>query len=127
VLSSRRACASLAAKPIRWVVPYTPAGITDNVTRMVTQKLQESLGQSIVVENKPGANSIVGADLIAKGAPRRLQHPDRDRRARGERDAVRGQAAVRSGEELHADLARRDRAADPDRRTTTFRRRTPRS
>jgi tripartite-type tricarboxylate transporter receptor subunit TctC len=57
------------AKPIRWVVPYTPAGITDNVTRMVTQKLQESLGQSIVIENKPGANSIVGADLVAKAPP----------------------------------------------------------
>ena len=57
------------AKPIRWVVPYTPAGITDNVTRMVTQKLAESLGQSIVVENKPGANSIVGADAIAKAPP----------------------------------------------------------
>ena len=57
------------AKPIRWVVPYTPAGITDNVTRMVTQKLAESLGQSIVIENKPGANSIVGADLIAKSPP----------------------------------------------------------
>ena len=57
------------AKPIRWVVPYTPAGITDNVTRMITQKLSESLGQPIVVENRPGANSIVGADLIAKAAP----------------------------------------------------------
>ena len=57
------------AKPIRWVVPYTPAGITDNVTRMVTQKLAESLGQPIVVENRPGANSIVGADLVAKAAP----------------------------------------------------------
>jgi tripartite-type tricarboxylate transporter receptor subunit TctC len=57
------------AKPIRWVVPYTPAGITDNVTRMVTQKLQEALGQSIVIENRPGANSIVGADLIAKSPP----------------------------------------------------------
>src|SRR5258706_5389063 len=57
------------AKPIRWVVPYTPAGITDNVTRMLTKKLQEALGQSIVVENKPGANSIIGADLIAKAPP----------------------------------------------------------
>jgi tripartite-type tricarboxylate transporter receptor subunit TctC len=56
-------------KPIRWVVPYTPAGITDNVTRMVTTELQKSLGQSIVVENKPGANSIVGADLVAKAPP----------------------------------------------------------
>src|SRR6185503_383340 len=56
-------------KPIRWVVPYTPGGITDNVTRMVAQKLQDALGQSIVIENKPGANSIIGADLVAKAAP----------------------------------------------------------
>ena len=57
------------AKPIKWIVPYTPGGITDSVTRLVTQKLQESLGQPIVVENKPGANSIVGADLVAKSPP----------------------------------------------------------
>ena len=56
-------------KPIRWIVPYTPGGITDSVTRLVLQKLQDSLGQPIVVENKPGANSIVGADLAAKSAP----------------------------------------------------------
>jgi tripartite-type tricarboxylate transporter receptor subunit TctC len=57
------------SKPIRWVVPYTPGGITDNVTRMVTQKMQEALGQPIVIENKPGANSIIGADFVAKSAP----------------------------------------------------------
>jgi tripartite-type tricarboxylate transporter receptor subunit TctC len=57
------------SKPIRWVVPYTPGGITDNVTRMLAQKLQDALGQSIVIENKPGANSIIGADLVAKAAP----------------------------------------------------------
>jgi tripartite-type tricarboxylate transporter receptor subunit TctC len=56
-------------KPIRWIVPYTPGGITDSVTRVVTQKLQDALGQPVVVENKPGANSIVGADLAAKSAP----------------------------------------------------------
>jgi tripartite-type tricarboxylate transporter receptor subunit TctC len=54
------------SKPIRWVVPYTGGGITDVVTRVVTQKMQASLGQPIVVENKPGANSILGADLVAK-------------------------------------------------------------
>ena len=57
------------SKPIRWIVPYTPGGITDSVTRVVTQKLQDALGQPVVVENKPGANSIVGADLAAKSAP----------------------------------------------------------
>jgi tripartite-type tricarboxylate transporter receptor subunit TctC len=57
------------SKPIRWVVPYTPGGITDSVTRIVAQKLEERLGQPVVIENKPGANSIVGADYVAKSAP----------------------------------------------------------
>ncbi len=53
-------------KPIRWVVPYTGGGITDIVTRVVTQRMQAVFGQAIVVDNKPGANSIIGADLAAK-------------------------------------------------------------
>ena len=56
-------------KPIRWVVPYTGGGITDVVTRVVTQKMALSLGQPIVVDNRPGANSILGTDLVAKAAP----------------------------------------------------------
>ena len=57
------------SKPIRWIVPYTPGGYTDNVTRMVTARLQTLLGQTIIIENKPGANSIIGADMVAKAAP----------------------------------------------------------
>ena len=57
------------AKPIRWVIPYPPGGITDSGTRMVLQKVQETNGWTIVVENKPGANSIVGAEFVAKAAP----------------------------------------------------------
>lgn len=76
-LAAIAACTAFAAaaqapwpsRPIRWVVPYTPGGITDSVTRIVTQKVSESLGQAIVVENKPGANSIVGAEYVAKSAP----------------------------------------------------------
>jgi tripartite-type tricarboxylate transporter receptor subunit TctC len=56
-------------KPIRWVVPYPGGGITDVVTRVVTQKMSGPLGQSIVVDNKPGANSIIGSDIVAKSAP----------------------------------------------------------
>ena len=56
-------------KPIRWIVPYTGGGITDVVTRVVTQKIGASLGQPIVVDNRPGANSIVGADIVAKASP----------------------------------------------------------
>jgi tripartite-type tricarboxylate transporter receptor subunit TctC len=63
------AAQTFPSKPIRWIVPYTPGGITDNVTRMVTQRVQEQTGWNIVVENKPGANSILGADLAAKSAP----------------------------------------------------------
>src|SRR3954462_10576626 len=60
---------SWPSKPIRWVVPYTGGGITDVVTRVVTQKMQASLGQPIVVDNRPGANSILGSDIAAKSAP----------------------------------------------------------
>ena len=56
-------------KSIRWIVPYPPGGITDNATRMVLQKVQDQTGWTVVVENKPGANSILGADLVAKAAP----------------------------------------------------------
>ena len=57
------------SKPIRWIVPYTGGGITDVVTRVVTQKMSGPLGQPIVVDNRPGANSILGSDLVAKANP----------------------------------------------------------
>ena len=60
---------SYPGKPIRWVVPYTGGGITDIVTRVVAQKMQGPLGQPIVVDNRPGANSILGADIVAKAPP----------------------------------------------------------
>jgi tripartite-type tricarboxylate transporter receptor subunit TctC len=61
--------AQYPARPIKWIVPYTPAGITDSLTRIIAQRLEANLGQPIVVENRPGANSIVGADLVARSAP----------------------------------------------------------
>ncbi|MFA5912667.1 MAG: tripartite tricarboxylate transporter substrate binding protein [Burkholderiales bacterium] len=67
--SAGAAAQAYPSKPIRWIVPYPPGGITDNVTRIVAQKVQENTGWNIVVENKPGANSILGADLAAKAAP----------------------------------------------------------
>ena len=57
------------SKPIRWIVPYPGGGITDVVTRLVTTKMSVPLGQPIVVDNRPGANSILGSDLAAKAAP----------------------------------------------------------
>lgn len=51
------------------VVPYTPGGYTDMMARLVSEKIAASLGQSIVIENKPGANAAIGTDTIAKAAP----------------------------------------------------------
>src|SRR5258708_17699943 len=69
LLAAAPAHAQYPARPIKWIVPYTPAGITDSLTRLIAKKLGASLGQPIVVENKPGANSIVGADLVARSTP----------------------------------------------------------
>jgi tripartite-type tricarboxylate transporter receptor subunit TctC len=57
------------ARPIRLVVPYTPGGFTDQMARLVQPGLQQLLGQTIVVDNRPGANSIIGVDAVAKAAP----------------------------------------------------------
>jgi tripartite-type tricarboxylate transporter receptor subunit TctC len=56
-------------KPIRLIVSYPPGGVTDVVARRVAQPLSEQLGQSIVVENKPGANGMIGTDTVANAAP----------------------------------------------------------
>ena len=57
------------ARPIRIVVPYTPGGFTDQMARIVQIGLQKSLGQTVVIDNKPGANSIIGVDAVAKAPP----------------------------------------------------------
>lgn len=61
--------ASWPNKPIKWVIPYTPGGLTDSTTRMVIQKVQELTGWSIVLENKPGANSLLGSEFVARAQP----------------------------------------------------------
>ena len=55
-------------KPIRFIVPYAPGGGADAVARILGRRVGDSLGQSILVENKGGAGSIVGTDLVAKSA-----------------------------------------------------------
>lgn len=56
-------------KPLRIVVPYPPGGSSDIIARAISQVLSESLKQSVIVENKPGANGNLGSDAVAKAAP----------------------------------------------------------
>jgi tripartite-type tricarboxylate transporter receptor subunit TctC len=61
--------ADFPSRPIRIVVPYTPGGITDVSTRIVAQELAKSLQQNVLVDNRPGANSILGVEIVSKSTP----------------------------------------------------------
>ena len=67
--ASAESVPSYPAKPIRLVVPFAPGGITDILARALGQRLAEAWGQQVVVENRPGANSQVGAEVVARAAP----------------------------------------------------------
>ena len=60
---------SYPSKPIRIVVPFPPGGSTDLLARRLGEKLSVSMGQPVIVENKPGAGGTTGADFVAKSAP----------------------------------------------------------
>ncbi len=57
------------AKPVKIVVPFPPGGTTDFVARLVGLELAKLLGQPVIVENKPGAGTVIGVDAVAKSAP----------------------------------------------------------
>src|SRR5476651_1815860 len=57
------------SKPIRLVVGYSPGGGNDLIARIVAAKLQRKLRQPVVLDNKPGAQSVVAAEIVAKAAP----------------------------------------------------------
>jgi tripartite-type tricarboxylate transporter receptor subunit TctC len=59
----------LPNKPIHIVIAFPPGGPTDFVGRLVADKVKDILGQTIIIENKPGANGAIGADYVAKSAP----------------------------------------------------------
>ena len=56
-------------KPVKWIVPYPPAGTTDVLARMVAQWLTEKMGQPFVVENRPGAGNNIGTEAVIKSPP----------------------------------------------------------
>ena len=58
-----------AQRPIRLVSPFAPGGSTDTVGRLIAPRLTERLGQNVIVENRPGAGGMIGANFVAKGTP----------------------------------------------------------
>ena len=77
-------------KPIKLVVPFTPGGSTDVLGRLLAKKLTDTLNVSVVVENRAGAGTIVGADYVAKSAPMATRCCSaRPRRSRSIRSRIR--------------------------------------
>ena len=57
------------SKPVRWIVPYPPGGGSDTIARAIGQQLSSQLGQSVVIENRPGAGTLIGAEAAARSTP----------------------------------------------------------
>ncbi len=57
------------SKPIRIIVPYPPGGPIDTTTRLITPRMSDALGRPLIIENRSGANTLIGTDLVAKSAP----------------------------------------------------------
>ncbi len=79
IVAAVAACLSLSAplshaagypeRPITIVVPWPPGGLTDNLGRMVAQKLGKRLGVSVIVDNRPGASALIGSEYVMRAAP----------------------------------------------------------
>src|SRR3954464_11573127 len=69
VIAATAHAQSYPAKLVRIVVPFPPGGSTDLLARKLAEKLQASMGQSVIVENKPGAGGAVGSEFVAKSPP----------------------------------------------------------
>jgi tripartite-type tricarboxylate transporter receptor subunit TctC len=67
--ASADAPADYPARPIKLIVPYPPGGGVDAVARIIFKKLSDVVGQQVIVENKPGASTIIGTDAVARSAP----------------------------------------------------------
>ena len=69
IVAPGAAAQSYPTKPIRLIVPYTPGGDTDVVARLVAPRLSETLKQQVIVENRPGAGSLIGTEAMLRAAP----------------------------------------------------------
>ena len=61
--------AAYPEQPIKIVVPFTPGGATDSVARLLASKLAGKLGQPVIIENRPGASTVIGAEAVARARP----------------------------------------------------------
>jgi tripartite-type tricarboxylate transporter receptor subunit TctC len=68
-LLAGHAHAEFPDKPVRIVVPFAPGGGTDLIARTLGQGMSQALGQPVIIDNKPGAGTVIGTDLVAKSAP----------------------------------------------------------
>ncbi|OZI43097.1 Bug family tripartite tricarboxylate transporter substrate binding protein [Bordetella genomosp. 4] len=68
-VSAQASAADYPTRPIRMIIPFPPGGTLDIVGRMLAEKLGTQMGQSIIVENRPGGNGIIGGDAVARATP----------------------------------------------------------
>ena len=68
-LAHAQAAPAWPTKPIRYIVPFSPGGVSDGVARLMAEQLSTRLGQSVIVENKPGVSGLVGTQQVARAEP----------------------------------------------------------
>ena len=90
-------------KPIHWIVPYPPGGGTDLMARVLAAQLEKTLGQPIVVENRPGGSTVTGTAVLAKAAAGRIHGRHGVRFAGDQRRRSGRRYLVRSGARFRAD------------------------
>ena len=116
-LAASAASAGYPEKPVRLIVPFAPGGGTDLIARTLGAGMAQELGKPIIVDNKPGAGTIIGTEAAAKSPARRLHAGHRDLCARGQPESaaeasLRGRQGVRAD---HADRPRTERAGGSSR------------
>ena len=67
--TAKVSAAGYPSRPVRWVVPFTPGASNDIIARLIALKLGDAWGQQFIIDNRPGAGGLVGADTVAKAAP----------------------------------------------------------
>ena len=97
----------IPAGTIKMIVPYPAGGTTDLLGRLVAEQIKSGLDAVVVVENKPGAGTTLGAEQVARVRARRLHAADRDLDHAGHQQDALQEAALRSGQGFYADRAGR--------------------